>query len=124
MGWRRRLARLALLLALAPAALGVGWSLAAAARALLKVRFSTSQFLKDGKEKSVFDGANGMVRRGEKIAVVGVNGAGKSSFLKIVAQKTPPTKGKITLGANVHMGYFSQHSMDILSPEKSVFDIV
>jgi len=80
--------------------------------------------LPDGKEKSVFGGVSGMVRRGEKIAVVGVNGAGKSTFLKVVAGETPVTSGKVTIGANVNIGYFSQHAMDILDPKKTVFETV
>ncbi|MCG8470695.1 MAG: ATP-binding cassette domain-containing protein [Desulfobacterales bacterium] len=78
----------------------------------------------DGEKKPVFSGANGMVKRGEKVAVVGVNGAGKSTLLKIVAEKTAPTQGEINIGANVHTGYFSQHAMDVLDPKKSIFDTV
>ncbi|MBN2342483.1 MAG: ABC-F family ATP-binding cassette domain-containing protein [Deltaproteobacteria bacterium] len=76
----------------------------------------------DGGEKSVFGGLSGMVRRGDKIAVVGVNGAGKSTFLKVVAAQTDATAGTVTLGANVHVGYFSQHAMELLRPEKTVFE--
>ncbi len=78
----------------------------------------------DGSEKKIFDGVSGMIRRGEKIALVGVNGAGKSTFLKILAGKTEPTSGKLTLGAQVAVGYFSQHSMDILEGNSTVFETV
>ena len=78
----------------------------------------------DGSEQSVFGGVSGMVRRGDKIAVVGVNGAGKSTFLKVMAGQTEASAGNLTIGANVHTGYFSQHAMDILDPQKSVFDTV
>lgn len=78
----------------------------------------------EGGEKSVFGGVSGMVRRGDKIAVVGVNGAGKSTFLKVLAGETPPTSGTVTIGANVSTGYFSQHAMDILEPKKTVFETV
>ena len=57
--------------------------------------------LPDGGEKSVFGGVSGMIRRQEKIAVVGVNGAGKSTFLKVLAGRTEPSSGTVTLGANV-----------------------
>ncbi|HEY5673088.1 MAG TPA: ABC-F family ATP-binding cassette domain-containing protein [Malonomonas sp.] len=80
--------------------------------------------LDDGGEKPVFSGISGMVRRGEKIAVVGVNGAGKSTFLKTLAGQTEPTAGSVTIGANVHPGYFSQHSMELLDPKKTVFETV
>jgi ATP-binding cassette subfamily F protein 3 len=78
----------------------------------------------DGGTKSVFGGITGMIRRQEKIAVVGVNGAGKSTFLKVLAGRTEPTTGSLALGANVYPGYFSQHAMDILDPKKTVADTV
>jgi ATP-binding cassette subfamily F protein 3 len=78
----------------------------------------------DGIDKSVFSGVSGLIRRGEKIAVVGVNGAGKSTFLKCLAGQTEPTSGTVTIGASVNLGYFSQHSMDLLDPKKTVFNTV
>ena len=83
-----------------------------------------SWILEDETEKKVFSGVSGMIRRREKIAVVGVNGAGKSTFLKVLAGKTEPTSGSVTLGANVSVGYFSQHSMDILDGNRTVFETV
>lgn len=80
--------------------------------------------LEDGTQKAVFSGISGMIRRQEKIAVVGVNGAGKSTFLKVLTGQTEATNGSVTLGANVTVGYFSQHSMDILIGERTVFDTV
>jgi ATP-binding cassette, subfamily F, member 3 len=80
--------------------------------------------LPEGSGKSVFGGVSGIIRRGEKVAVVGVNGAGKSTFLKCLAGETEPTKGSIVIGANVNIGYFSQHAMDILDPRRSVFETV
>jgi len=80
--------------------------------------------LPDGGEKSVFGGVTGMIRRQEKIAVVGVNGAGKSSFLKILAGQTEPSRGTAVLGANVVPGYFSQHAMELLDPKKTVFQTI
>jgi ATP-binding cassette, subfamily F, member 3 len=78
----------------------------------------------EGGERSVFGGITGTIRRREKIAVVGVNGAGKSTFLKVLAGQAEPTTGCLTLGANVYPGYFSQHAMDILDPRKTVLDTV
>ncbi len=76
----------------------------------------------DGKDKQVFSGVSGMVRRLNKIAVVGVNGAGKSTFLKIMAGQTEATVGSMTIGANVEIGYFSQHAMELLNPQLTVFE--
>jgi ATP-binding cassette subfamily F protein 3 len=78
----------------------------------------------DGGGKSVFGGITGMIRRQDKIAVVGINGAGKSTFLKVMAGQAEPTTGSLNLGANVYPGYFSQYAMDILDPRKTVLDTV
>ncbi len=78
----------------------------------------------EGKEKKVFQGVTGLVKRLEKVAVVGVNGAGKSTLLKIIAKLTESTDGKATIGAGVELGYFSQYSMDVLNPQKTVFEEV
>ena len=80
--------------------------------------------LNDGSEKSVFGGVSGVIRRQDKIAVVGVNGAGKSTFLKVLAGQTEPTTGSLTIGANIMAGYFSQHAMDLLDPDKTVYETV
>lgn len=78
----------------------------------------------DGRDIPVFSGLNGSIRRLEKIAVVGINGAGKSTLLKVITGSTEPTSGEIAIGASVTTGYFSQHSMDILSENHTVFQAV
>ena len=78
----------------------------------------------DGRIIPVFSGLSGTVRRLEKIAVVGVNGAGKSTLLKIITGNTEPSEGEVLIGAGVTSGYFSQHAMDLLSPEQTVFQAV
>jgi len=78
----------------------------------------------DGSVHPIFSGVSGVIKRLSKIAVVGVNGAGKSTFLKVLAGETAPTAGSVTLGANVELGYFSQHAMEILDPRKTVFETV
>ncbi|MBI2353774.1 MAG: ABC-F family ATP-binding cassette domain-containing protein [Deltaproteobacteria bacterium] len=80
--------------------------------------------LPDGREHPVFSGISGIIRRQNKIAVVGVNGAGKSTFLKVLAGQTGPSSGTVALGANVEMGYFSQHAMEVLDPRRTVFETV
>ncbi|SMC85670.1 ATP-binding cassette, subfamily F, member 3 [Desulfocicer vacuolatum DSM 3385] len=78
----------------------------------------------DGKTNTVFSNLSGLINRQDKIAVVGVNGAGKSTFLKVLAGMATPTKGTVKIGANVNIGYFSQHAMDILNADKTVFETV
>jgi ATP-binding cassette subfamily F protein 3 len=78
----------------------------------------------EGREKKVFSSVSGLVKRLERVAVVGVNGAGKSTLLKAISKLTDPSEGKVELGAGVQLGYFSQYSMDVLNPSKTVFDEV
>jgi ATP-binding cassette, subfamily F, member 3 len=80
--------------------------------------------LPDNAVKPVFSGVSGIIRRQSKVAVVGVNGAGKSTLLKVIAGQTEATLGTMTLGANVNLGYFSQHVMELLNPDKTVFETV
>jgi len=78
----------------------------------------------DRDPKTVFTDLSGLINRQDKIAVVGVNGAGKSTFLKVLAGKTTPTTGMAKIGASVKIGYFSQHSMDLLDSEKTIFETI
>jgi len=78
----------------------------------------------DGSVLPIFSGVSGVIKRSSKIAVVGVNGAGKSTFLKVIAGETAASEGSVVLGANVELGYFSQHAMEVLDPRKTIFETV
>jgi ATP-binding cassette subfamily F protein 3 len=78
----------------------------------------------DEGENEVFGGLNATVKRLDKIAIVGVNGAGKSTLLKCITNHTEATKGDVTIGPSIKLGYFSQYSLEVLEPENSVFDEV
>ena len=65
-----------------------------------------------------------LIRRRERWCVMGVNGAGKSTLLKLVAGATEPDSGRVNVGASVKLGYFAQHSMDILEPERTVWETI
>jgi ATP-binding cassette subfamily F protein 3 len=73
-------------------------------------------------EKLVFSGANALVKRMDRVAVVGVNGAGKSTLLKIIAGQTEPSTGICQIGASISLGYFSQNSLDLLDPKKTILE--
>jgi len=69
----------------------------------------------------VFDELDLLIRRGERWCVMGANGAGKSTLLKLVAGALPPDAGSASLGATVKLGYFAQHSMELLLADESVW---
>jgi ATPase subunit of ABC transporter with duplicated ATPase domains len=71
---------------------------------------------------SIYAGFDFQVRRKERWCILGANGAGKSTLLKLVAGAAQPDKGAVNLGSNVKMGYFAQHSMDLLDGEDTVFE--
>ena len=69
----------------------------------------------------IYEGLDFRVRRQERWCVMGINGAGKSTLLKLVTGVTPPDDGMVALGGSVKLGYFAQHSMELLDGERSVF---
>lgn len=78
----------------------------------------------DSREKNVFSNAQGLVKRGDRVAVVGVNGAGKSTLLKIITKQTEATSGSAQVGPSIQYGYFSQNSLDVLDPKKTILQEV
>jgi ATP-binding cassette, subfamily F, member 3 len=72
--------------------------------------------------KHVFSGANFVIERGDRIALVGVNGAGKSTMIKLLAGTEPLTSGAYTLGHNAMPDYFAQDQYKELDPERRMLD--
>jgi len=62
------------------------------------------------------------VRRQERWCVMGVNGAGKSTLLKMAAGALAPDAGRLALGPSIKLGYFAQHAMEVLNPERTVWE--
>lgn len=60
------------------------------------------------------------ISRGSKVAIIGVNGIGKSTLLKSIAGVIPWRKERATLGHNVELAYFAQEQLDVLNPNESV----
>jgi len=73
-------------------------------------------------EKPIYQGLDLQLRRKERWCVLGANGAGKSTLLKLVAGATDPDEGTVNIGASVKMGYFAQHSMDLLDGDETIFE--
>ena len=69
----------------------------------------------------LFSGINFEVKRGERVALIGNNGTGKTTILKIINELISPDAGTVTLGSNVHIGYYDQEHQQ-LHMEKTIFD--
>jgi ATP-binding cassette subfamily F protein uup len=73
--------------------------------------------------KTVIKPLDLLITRGDRIALIGANGTGKSTLLKIIMGQLTPTAGKIKLGVNLEIAYFDQHR-DELDGNKTVQDVV
>ncbi|MBE6208047.1 MAG: ABC-F family ATP-binding cassette domain-containing protein [Rikenellaceae bacterium] len=72
--------------------------------------------------KHVFSGANFTIEKGDRIALVGRNGEGKTTLARMLIGELTPTEGSIRLGANVNIGYYAQNQDDLMEGEFTVFD--
>ena len=72
-------------------------------------------------EKVVFSDAQIEVRRGEKVALVGRNGEGKTTLMRVIMRELDPMAGESRVGYNVNIGYYAQNQEDILDKEDTVF---
>lgn len=72
----------------------------------------------------VLKGIDFMLERGEKIALVGDNGQGKSTFAKLILKELSDFSGKIELGHNVNIGYYAQNQADTLDSQLTVYETI
>ena len=72
-------------------------------------------------QKVVFTDADIEIKRGEKVALVGRNGEGKTTLMRVIAGELQPLAGESRLGHNVDLGYFAQNQEDILDKTETVF---
>ena len=84
---------------------------------VLKVENLSKSFL----PVTLFSDINFDIKRGERVALIGNNGTGKTTILKIINELIPADSGTVTLGSNVHIGYYDQEHQQ-LHMEKTIFD--
>ena len=72
--------------------------------------------------KHVFSGANFIIGKGDKIALVGRNGEGKTTLARMLVGQLTPTEGSVRLGTNVNIGYYAQNQDDLMDGEFTVYD--
>ncbi len=70
---------------------------------------------------TLFDNINIEIKRGERVALIGNNGTGKTTILKLINGIIEPDSGSIYLGAKVNIGYYDQEH-HVLDPDKTIFD--
>ncbi len=71
----------------------------------------------------LFDGLSFELRRGDRVALIGQNGIGKTTLFRLITGEEAPDSGAVVYGANVDIGYYDQHQRG-LSPEKTILDEV
>ncbi|MBR6457570.1 MAG: ABC-F family ATP-binding cassette domain-containing protein, partial [Bacteroidales bacterium] len=73
-------------------------------------------------QKVVFRGADIEIKRGEKVALVGRNGEGKTTLMRVIMGQLEPMAGESKVGHNVSIGYFAQNQEDVLDKTVTVFE--
>ncbi len=85
-----------------------------------KVIFEAENLGKSYGDKQVFDNVKFFVERGDRIALLGQNGQGKTTLAKILSGNIKDFSGTWNLGHNVNIGYFAQNQEEVLDPNKTV----
>jgi ATP-binding cassette subfamily F protein 3 len=83
---------------------------------------SLSHICKSYDHNVVYSDLNLTLRRGDRVALVGVNGAGKTTLLKILAGTLPFESGERKVGSNVTAAYYAQYQLELLKPENSLLE--
>ena len=82
-----------------------------------------SRLHSDGPGQTVFEGVDLIIKRGEKVAFVGKNGEGKSTFVKCVMGEIP-FDGTLKIGHNVQIGYFAQNQAQLLDENLTIYETI
>ena len=76
------------------------------------------------KDEWIMQGVNFSLARGDKMALVGYNGMGKTTLLRLMSGTLPPVTGQRTLGHKVILGYQSQEFAETMPPDQSAYNVV
>ena len=85
------------------------------------VVFKASDITVGYPQKVVFSHADIEIKRGEKVALIGRNGEGKTTLMRVIMKELYPLEGEAKTGHNVSIGYYAQNQEDILDPSETVF---
>jgi ATP-binding cassette subfamily F protein 3 len=75
-------------------------------------------------DRGIFSGLDFAIYRGERVALIGGNGTGKTTLARLIAGELAPAAGRLELGQRTAIGYYEQHQVDTLDPEKTVYQEV
>jgi ATP-binding cassette subfamily F protein 3 len=96
----------------------------AVSKASAKRVFVYEQLGKTYNENKVLSDLSGTIYKGERIALMGANGQGKSTFIKLLLNDISASHGSVLRGERVDVGYYSQHQLEQLNPKHSVMEEV
>ncbi len=86
------------------------------------IAFKASDVTVGYPQKVVFRNADVEIKRGEKVALIGRNGEGKTTLMRVIMNQLYPLEGEAKVGHNVSIGYFAQNQEDVLNKNLTVFE--
>ena len=81
------------------------------------------EFEENGKPLKILNGLNLRIKRGDRIGIIGKNGSGKTTFLKLILNQLSPDNGSIKINKNMEFSYFDQNRSD-LKPNDTIKDVM
>ena len=88
-----------------------------------KLVFESNNLKVSFDDKNIINNLDLLITRGDRLALIGANGTGKSTLIKCLMEQITPTAGKMRVGVNLEIAYFDQHR-EALDPDKTVQDTV
>ena len=87
-----------------------------------KVITTLKHIHKQYNEQVIFDDANAQILRGDKIALIGANGKGKSTLLRIIDKSEPIESGEVEYGHNIEKTFYAQHQLESLNINNEILE--
>jgi ATP-binding cassette subfamily F protein uup len=94
---------------------------AQASKIIVEFKHVSKSFVREGKKLPILDDFNLRIVRGDRIGILGKNGSGKSTFLKLLTGEIEPDEGRVFRGKTVDIAYFDQNRVQ-LNPNKTLWD--
>ncbi len=94
---------------------------AQASKVIVEFKQVSKSFERDGKKVPIFEDFNLRILRGDRIGILGKNGSGKSTFIKLLIGELTPDSGNIRRGKTIEIAYFDQNRVQ-LNPNKTLWD--